>query len=105
MGIFAYPFDVLFAGELHLSQQGFTVDGNKKNNVASNLEWCSRSENNVHAYKTGLMTKKLTYSDVAAIKEALEASEKRIGGVLARKYGVSVSMISLIKRGKYKYKS
>lgn len=29
-------------------------DGNKINNVASNLEWCTSSENNKHRYATGL---------------------------------------------------
>lgn len=29
-------------------------DGNKHNNSADNLEWCSRSENMLHAYETGL---------------------------------------------------
>ncbi|WP_297990311.1 NUMOD4 domain-containing protein [uncultured Anoxybacillus sp.] len=31
-------------------------DGNKLNNDLSNLEWCSYSYNNLHAYKTGLKT-------------------------------------------------
>ena len=30
------------------------IDGNKKNNTLSNLEWCTGSENQKHAFKTGL---------------------------------------------------
>lgn len=30
------------------------IDGNRKNNKASNLEWCTQSENQKHAYKIGL---------------------------------------------------
>lgn len=30
------------------------IDGNKLNNHISNLEWCTRTENMLHAYKTGL---------------------------------------------------
>ncbi|MBO3356150.1 HNH endonuclease [Clostridium perfringens] len=30
------------------------IDGNKKNNSLENLEWCTRSENVIHAFKTGL---------------------------------------------------
>lgn len=29
-------------------------DGNKSNNCVDNLEWCNRSENNLHAYAMGL---------------------------------------------------
>lgn len=32
------------------------IDGNKNNNSISNLEWCTQSENILHAYKIGLMT-------------------------------------------------
>ena len=30
------------------------IDGNKANNLASNLEWCTKSENMVHAVALGL---------------------------------------------------
>lgn len=30
------------------------IDGNKKNNKISNLEWCTCSENMIHAYSTGI---------------------------------------------------
>ena len=33
-------------------------DGNKQNNKASNLEWVSRRENILHAYRTGLRSTK-----------------------------------------------
>ena len=30
------------------------IDGDRKNNKASNLEWCTASENEIHAHKMGL---------------------------------------------------
>lgn len=30
------------------------IDGDKTNNKINNLEWCTQSENELHAYRTGL---------------------------------------------------
>lgn len=44
------------------------IDGDKENNHASNLEWCSLNENISHAIKNKLMGVKLCDSDVRAIR-------------------------------------
>ena len=38
------------------------IDGNKSNNLVSNLEWCTSSENNKHAFDTKLRENKKTYT-------------------------------------------
>ena len=42
------------------------IDGNKLNNVFTNLEWCTVGENSQHAYECGL--KKRTGNNVTPIK-------------------------------------
>lgn len=37
------------------------LDGNKLNNNVDNLEWCTKSENMIHAYDTGLESHHATY--------------------------------------------
>ena len=40
------------------------IDGNKLNNKEENLEWCTDSENKIHAYANGLMTGGNQYSKI-----------------------------------------
>ena len=80
-------------------------NGNKKDNRASNLEWCTPSENIQHARDiTGRLRlgsrctqSKLTEQDVENIKNQL--SSGATGRSIALKYGVTPAAISLIKRG------
>lgn len=84
-------------------------DGNKLNNAVSNLEWVTYSENQKHAYETGLKSAsgtkngqhKLTEKDVAEIRARYvrgKHGEYNSYG-LAKKYGVSPKTIMQIIKG------
>lgn len=87
-------------------------DGNKHNNAVSNLEWCTKSENERHAYETGLkITTPLkgelhggrifNWRDVQAIRnEYVKGSYEHGQCALARKYGTSQSHIYNIVHNK-----
>lgn len=49
-------------------------DGDKSNNTASNLEWCSRSQNLLHAYKYGLKPNTTPKQQEAARRNAALSS-------------------------------
>lgn len=81
-------------------------DGDKQNNVLSNLEWCNHSENAIHAYQTGLCSnkgdthynRKLTDVDIKQVRVLL--SENHSIKELAEKYQCSDSLIYIIKNNK-----
>lgn len=63
-------------------------DGNKANNDVSNLEWCTASENEKHAYRIGLKRKPYWMSEkVGALSNrGMEVVHISKDGVLVRKY-------------------
>jgi hypothetical protein len=82
------------------------IDGDKTNNNANNLEWCTQSENELHAYNKGLANsdnkkfKVFQYDmqgNLLNIYDSLqEASDKT---------GVHISKISYCINNKYKYRN
>ena len=64
-------------------------DGNKLNNCVDNLEWNNHKENTIHAYKNGLMKRKLKDNQIIFIRKS-----KLTQTVLAKKFNVSQSCIS-----------
>jgi len=79
-------------------------DGNKLNNEINNLEWCTYSENNKHAYQTGLMDRsgeknasaKLNRFQVKRIRLMKEINPKLTQRKIAKIFNVHFSTINLI---------
>lgn len=83
------------------------IDGNKHNYSLDNLEWCTPSENSLHAYRLKLRSPMLgstngnsrfTEKEVKAIKKRLISGE-RVKDI-SISYGVTHSVISAIKNGR-----
>lgn len=84
------------------------IDGNKLNNTVSNLEWCTGSENMLHAYNLGLLSHytgensyrtKLTDEQVYQIKwiQKYENPPMKFYRELAKELGVSNGVIFKIR--------
>lgn len=83
------------------------IDGNKTNNTISNLEWCTSSENAIHARRLGMCADnrgsrnaaaKLTENQVLNIKCLLKM--KMLMKDIAKLYNIGITQISYIKLGK-----
>ena len=94
------------------------IDGNKLNNSATNLEWCTRRENEVHAWKHGLKEKirktskiniqiarQFLCNKVAVYQMDMEGNvvkEWESASAAMRATGIDASAISKCCRGKLK---
>lgn len=70
-------------------------DCNKLNNSVDNLEWCSDSDNLIHARDNGLLKIKID-------KKISEQIKNEIGTIreIAKKYGIGKTQVRYIKQGK-----
>ena len=56
------------------------IDGNKANNHIENLEWCTHSQNNIHAYKNGLNKSKKRQCTINGINyESITEAANQLG--------------------------
>ena len=100
-----------FLPEYSNSLQVNHIDGNKKNNVYTNLEMCTASENNLHALRTGLRKSpslpgernnysRLTNKQADSIRFERERNPFKRYKDFAEEYNVSITTISLIINNK-----
>jgi hypothetical protein len=70
------------------------IDGNKRNNHVSNLEWCTNEENMSHAIKNGLVKKTQNkYSDDYILKAKKALDQGMLCRDLKRKMGITFETV------------
>lgn len=74
-------------------------DGDPTNNSLDNLRYDTRTNNILDVYRNGGAWRKLSLDDIKAI---MQEPKTTTGIALAKRYGVSPTTISKIRRGEYK---
>ena len=74
-------------------------DGNKRNNAVTNLEWVTRSQNNQHAYDTGLRGprnkgRRLTREQAIIIRTSTLSTLE-----LAQQFGITRNLVTRVQTG------
>lgn len=97
---------VMFISNPKMYQEINHKDGNKKNNIVSNLEWVSRQGNADHAWKNGLIKSTPHKTRLVKLTPEIVTEIKKIHSIgllnytdIARKYKVSINAISRAIRG------
>lgn len=84
------------------------IDGDKMNNRADNLEWCTDSENKRHAWRQGLMKSNPAVIERRRVKcfkpvQCIETGEIFVSMTdAARRYNIAISCITNCAKGKTK---
>jgi hypothetical protein len=95
-----------FIGPCPPNMEGAHLDGNPSNNRLDNLKWCTSTENHWHkrAHGTHLCGNKMSWSKIKSDNDVRKIRKMREGGMkiadIAKIYGVTFQMISLICRRK-----
>lgn len=86
------------------------IDGNRYNNIVSNLEWCTRQYNIQHAYDTGLRTPTILSREQCGLSKVTSAQVEEIINlwknkisykIISQKFHLSISGLEkLIKKNK-----
>lgn len=87
-----------FLGPIPAGQDVRHKNGNPKDNLLENLEYGTRTENILDVYTQGKKWRKLSLEDAKNIKILLKAGERGVN--IAKKYGVSQTIVSAIKKGR-----